>query len=123
MLKAIQFRGEKADKLLKEFDNQKLLNHENIVKVYGWTKNKLIDDKICYGIVMEHLDFGDLETGLMIIFLIFLSFSYPLFTISCSNFRQGIEIFRKSDNSLGTTGGTCVELYAYFLGSNQNASP
>ena len=61
MLKAIQFRGEKADKLLKEFDNQKLLNHDNIVKVYGWTKEILLDGKISYGIVMENIVSTDLE--------------------------------------------------------------
>ena len=67
-LKPKVFQSESWKKLKKEFHNQNLLNHENIVKVYGWTK-QIIKGKIFYGIVMENMDRGDLE-GKIPIYLI-----------------------------------------------------
>lgn len=45
---------------LEEFKNQAILDHDNIVKVYGWTK-EIKGNKIIYGIVMEKMNNGDLE--------------------------------------------------------------
>ena len=64
-MKQSEFKEETWKKLKKEFGNQKLLNHENVVKAFGWTKKMMKfegkKDEFCYGIVMEYMELGDLE--------------------------------------------------------------
>ena len=48
--------------LRRECLNQAMMNHENIVRLYGWTKEIHSENIISYGIVMENMALGDLES-------------------------------------------------------------